>query len=91
MVDQTGNERARVEVLMLLARGEERHGITGLRMGADDYVVKPLLMADVQARIEALLRRTARQAPPPGDIITICGQTTERVVSQNVDGATPGL
>jgi DNA-binding response OmpR family regulator len=59
--------RARDEHLAIIAvtaRGEERDRVTGLRMGADDYVVKPFSMAELQARIEALLRRTTRQAPP---------------------------
>lgn len=58
--------RARNEnlgIIAVTARGEERDRVTGLRVGADDYVVKPFSMAELQARIEALLRRTARQAP----------------------------
>jgi DNA-binding response OmpR family regulator len=57
--------RARNEnlgIIAVTARGEERDKITGLRVGADDYVVKPFSMAELQARIEALLRRTVRQA-----------------------------
>jgi len=53
------------------ARGEERDKITGLRVGADDYVVKPFSMAELQARIEALLRRTVRQAPAAREIAEI--------------------
>ncbi|HWS37983.1 MAG TPA: response regulator transcription factor [Actinoplanes sp.] len=58
--------RARNEnlgIIAVTARGEERDRVTGLRTGADDYVVKPFSMAELQARIEALLRRTVRQAP----------------------------
>ncbi|MEU4159003.1 response regulator transcription factor [Actinoplanes sp. NPDC026670] len=58
--------RARNEnlgIIAVTARGEERDRVTGLRVGADDYVVKPFSMAELQARIEALLRRTVRQAP----------------------------
>ncbi|GAB3939011.1 hypothetical protein GCM10027614_20280 [Micromonospora vulcania] len=51
----------------------ERDGITGLRMGADDYVGKPYAMAELHARIEALLRRTVRQAPLPGHVIDVGG------------------
>jgi DNA-binding response OmpR family regulator len=59
--------RARSEhlgIIAVTARGEERDKVTGLRGGADDYVVKPFSMAELQARIEALLRRSVRQAPP---------------------------
>jgi DNA-binding response OmpR family regulator len=59
--------RARSEhlgIIAVTARGEERDKVTGLRVGADDYVVKPFSMAELQARIEALLRRSVRSAPP---------------------------
>jgi two-component system phosphate regulon response regulator PhoB len=46
-------------VLMLTARGEEPDRIRGLATGADDYVVKPFSVAELTARIEALLRRSA--------------------------------
>ncbi|WP_433293557.1 response regulator transcription factor [Actinoplanes sp. CA-030573] len=66
-VDVCRQLRARSEhlgIIAVTARGEERDRVTGLRVGADDYVVKPFSMAELQARIEALLRRTVRQAPP---------------------------
>jgi len=53
------------------ARGEERDKVTGLRVGADDYVVKPFSMAELQARIEALLRRAVRHAPPPQEVVEV--------------------
>ena len=49
-----------VAIIAVTARGEERDRVLGLRTGADDYVVKPFSMAELQARIEAVLRRTAR-------------------------------
>jgi DNA-binding response OmpR family regulator len=56
-------------IIAVTARGEERDRVTGLRVGADDYVVKPFSMAELQARIEALLRRTVRQAPVAVQIV----------------------
>jgi DNA-binding response OmpR family regulator len=44
-------------VLMLTARGSIEDRVTGLRSGADDYLVKPFAMAELLARVEALLRR----------------------------------
>jgi len=45
-------------VLILTARGEEMDKVTGLRLGADDYVTKPFGLMELLARVEALLRRT---------------------------------
>ncbi|MQA25528.1 MAG: response regulator [Micromonosporaceae bacterium] len=53
-----------VAIIAVTARGEERDRVVGLRTGADDYVVKPFSMAELQARIDAVLRRVVRTAPP---------------------------
>lgn len=49
---------ADVPIIMLSARGEEEDRVTGLDVGADDYLVKPFSMPELFARIRALLRRT---------------------------------
>jgi DNA-binding response OmpR family regulator len=49
--------KGEVAIIMLTARGGERDRVAGLRGGADDYVVKPFGFAELQARIEAVLRR----------------------------------
>ena len=51
-------ETASVPIIMLSARGEEDDRITGLDIGADDYLVKPFSIPELFARIRALLRRT---------------------------------
>ena len=51
-------------IIAVTARGEERDRVVGLRTGADDYVVKPFSMIELQARIDAVLRRAARAARP---------------------------
>ena len=59
----------RTPVLMLTARGQVSDRVVGLKLGADDYLVKPFDMSELLARIEARLRREgapgeAPQAPP---------------------------
>ena len=44
-------------VIMLTAKGETTDKVSGLKMGADDYITKPFEMKEVLARIEAVLRR----------------------------------
>ena len=48
-----------IPILMLTARGEEADRVRGLSTGADDYVVKPFSVAELMARVKALLRRSA--------------------------------
>ena len=48
-------------VLMLTARGEVRDRITGLQLGADDYLPKPFAMPELVARVRALGRRYAEE------------------------------
>ncbi len=74
-------ETKALPIVMLTARGEESERIRGLATGADDYVVKPFSVAELMARVKALLRRAN-----PGlaaDVISIgdlrLDRTTRRV------------
>ena len=49
-------------ILILTARDDERSVVRGLRTGADDYLVKPVKLVELLARIEAVTRRTRRTA-----------------------------
>jgi two-component system, OmpR family, response regulator ResD len=59
---------APIGVILLTARGEESDRVVGLRLGADDYVVKPFSPAELVARVDAVLRRVD---PPPDEIETL--------------------
>ena len=58
-------ERREMPVLILTAKGEEADKVQGFRLGADDYVVKPVGVLEFLARVEALLRR-AQPRPSTG-------------------------
>jgi DNA-binding response OmpR family regulator len=51
-------------VILLTARGTEEDRVKGLKLGADDYVVKPFSARELVARVQAVLRRTSPKAPP---------------------------
>lgn len=50
-----------IPIIMITALNEEQKEISGLKFGADDYVVKPFILPNLLARIEALLRRSSWQ------------------------------
>lgn len=54
-------ERPGQPVIILSARGEEGDRVKGLKMGADDYVVKPFSVRELLARVDAVLRRTTER------------------------------
>lgn len=55
-------------ILMLTARGQTVDKVAGLKLGADDYLTKPFEMAELLARIEALLRRAPQRSYQNGII-----------------------
>lgn len=57
--------RPTLPVIVLTARGEESDRVRGLKLGADDYVVKPFSVKELLARVEAVLRRSPER---PADI-----------------------
>ena len=61
------NGKRRTAIILLTARGEESDRVIGLRLGADDYIVKPFSPAELVARVDAVLRRvdTVPEHEPP--------------------------
>jgi two-component system, OmpR family, response regulator MprA len=60
---ETAESLPAIPILMLTARDAIADRVTGLRAGADDYLVKPFDFDELLARIEALLRRTSIASP----------------------------
>ena len=58
---RTNKKLENIPVIMITALNEEQKEISGLKFGADDYVVKPFILPNLLARIEALLRRSSWQ------------------------------
>jgi DNA-binding response OmpR family regulator len=63
-----------VPVIMVTARSDEAHRVTGLELGADDYVVKPFSPVEVVARVKAVMRRMS--APPDPHRVLRAGPAT---------------
>jgi two-component system, OmpR family, response regulator TctD len=55
---------SRTPVLVVTARGEIAERVEGLNLGADDYLLKPFALAEMEARVKALLRRSQGEAAP---------------------------
>ena len=63
-------ESAKTPVIMLTAKGETTDKVSGLEMGADDYIVKPFVMKEVLARIHAVIRRVGGEEEPKAKKLT---------------------
>jgi two-component system response regulator RegX3 len=57
-------QHAHLPILMLTARGSEEDVLAGFKVGADDYVTKPFSVAELVARVEAILRRSGSLRDP---------------------------
>jgi len=81
-----------VPILLLSARGEEIDRVTGLDLGADDYLTKPFAMAELLARVRALLRRAQMASPsvPEGSRVSGNGHHAEATVPRGAAPLTVG-
>ncbi|MCZ2414550.1 MAG: response regulator transcription factor [Burkholderiales bacterium] len=71
-------DKVSTPVLMLTARSTELDRVLGLELGADDYLTKPFSIAELQARVRALLRRLHMHTPAAADSAGAAG-TAERI------------
>jgi len=65
------SETRGIPIVMLTAKGEEADIVTGLELGADDYVTKPFSPRILVARVRAVLRRKQGETPEPLDVVKI--------------------
>ncbi|GIG20045.1 DNA-binding response regulator [Cellulomonas chitinilytica] len=70
-----------VPILLLTALDATRHRVAGLDAGADDYLVKPFHLAELTARVRALLRRSPRTDPPQLQVGALRLDPATRVVA----------
>ncbi|MHC6223891.1 response regulator transcription factor [Pseudomonas sp. X10] len=90
LLDELRRHQA-VPVMLMSALGAEQDRISGFTRGADDYLPKPFSLAELDARVDALLRRVAldqRQAQPRSDHSLTLDQDTQDVTHQ---GRSAGL
>lgn len=66
-------KESQVPVILLTAKRSEVDRILGLKLGADDYIVKPFSIGELEARIESLLRRAVPKAAADGDRPVVLG------------------
>lgn len=79
--------RISLPILMLTALGAIQDRVTGLRMGADDYLVKPFAFDELLARIEALARRSPILAPPQDRVLRVGDLVLDRATIEVTRGA----
>ena len=60
----------KMPIIMLTAKGETEDKVSGLEMGADDYIVKPFEVKELLARVHAVLRRTGDDGKPKSKKLT---------------------
>jgi two-component system alkaline phosphatase synthesis response regulator PhoP len=76
VLEQIRAARPGLPVICLTAMGEPADRVRGLKLGADDYVVKPFGVAELLARIEAVLRRSSERPQTTG-IVSLAGRTVD--------------
>lgn len=84
-------ETQHIPIVMLTAKGEESDVVTGLELGADDYVTKPFSPKILLARVKAVLRRNVEDPPDGSEVVRVrnlvihSGRREVRVDGEPVD------
>ena len=82
-------EQVHLPMLMLTALGTLEDRVTGLRLGADDYLTKPFEFEELLARIEALARRGREQLPAAGARLVVADLVLDRERARVSRAGTP--
>src|SRR5881628_2830211 len=77
-------QESTVPIVMVTAKDSEADKVTGLELGADDYVTKPFSVRELVSRVRAHLRRVHMQAPSKGDEILTGGPVEMDVARHEV-------
>ena len=64
-------ETKNIPIVMLTAKGEEADIVTGLELGADDYITKPFSPRILVARVRAVLRRNTKEPPDETSVLRV--------------------
>jgi two-component system alkaline phosphatase synthesis response regulator PhoP len=73
-----------VPILFLTAKDGAKDRITGLKLGADDYLTKPFVLEELLLRVNNLVRRTHKAPEPALEIITFAGNTVNFITFEAV-------
>jgi len=74
----------RTPVIVLSARGNEYDKVVALRLGADDYVTKPFALAELMARVDAVLRRAPAASPAKSAKVVRFGSVAVELATRQV-------
>jgi len=85
---RSASSTASLPVMMITAKSAEYDKVTGLDLGADDYIAKPFGMAELVARVKALLRRSGMKT---GSDRLVCGELTVDVAKHTVTVGTANV
>ena len=83
-VCQNIRKHSEVPIIFVSAKGEEWDKVKGLKLGGDDYVVKPFSPGELIARIEALLRRSGKKSDAVNEDMIVYGEISINKKSRKV-------
>jgi two-component system response regulator PhoP len=83
LIKQLRAKQRRFPIMVLTARSHWQEKVDALNAGADDYVVKPFQIEEVQARIDALIRRSSGHSTAKLQFGSLCLDTSSRTASLN--------